>query len=274
MTNEVPIYFNIFECGRDIFNILDVTYERACMAIPKEKYYMNLLDTLIDHNDRHHLPLFNEGLRKSVSKVMAETEEEERNVKHNTNNVDMDTFCQSPVTTNIQRNIASVPNERQMLSEILAETIKGFKRLTLQSTIKDSAYYNSEDDDAESNPKSNQVVATHTSDGKKRKFADADTTNRNSAHKLLIKRIIPEIVPVIMAPIGPTNRDGVASSGGTLHAHCTIISKDIVADAARSAARVFKYPMVVNYKDTYRTIAWDGNTIVNPPYIDYPSSDC
>ena len=27
VTDEVPIYLNIFECGRNILNILDVTYE-------------------------------------------------------------------------------------------------------------------------------------------------------------------------------------------------------------------------------------------------------
>ena len=34
-TDEVPSYFNIFECCRDILNRLDMTYERACMATPK-----------------------------------------------------------------------------------------------------------------------------------------------------------------------------------------------------------------------------------------------
>ena len=31
VTHEVPSYFNIFECVGNIFNRLDVTYERACM---------------------------------------------------------------------------------------------------------------------------------------------------------------------------------------------------------------------------------------------------
>ena len=35
-TKEVPSYFNIFECGRNLLDRLDVTYERACMATPKE----------------------------------------------------------------------------------------------------------------------------------------------------------------------------------------------------------------------------------------------
>ena len=93
----------------------------------------------------------------------------------------MDNFChQSPVTTNSQGEIANMTNERQISSDIWAERIKGFNALTIQSKIKDSAYYNSEEDDAESDPNSDPKVATHTSEGKKRKVADTDTTNRNS----------------------------------------------------------------------------------------------
>ena len=55
---------------------------------------------------------------------MTETEEEERNAKHNANNVTIDTFCHSLVSINTQRNIANVTNERRISSEILAETIK------------------------------------------------------------------------------------------------------------------------------------------------------
>ena len=119
-------------------NRLDVTYERACMATKKEKYYLNLVETLMDHNDCHNAPLSNEKLRQAVSTVIVETEEEERDTKRNVNNVTMDTFIQSPVTTNTQRNKTDVPNERQISLDILAEMIKGFKGLTLQSTINNS----------------------------------------------------------------------------------------------------------------------------------------
>ena len=43
--------------------------------------------------------------------------------------------------------------------------MKVFKLLTLQSTINNSEYYNSEENVAESDPKSDPLVATHTSDG-------------------------------------------------------------------------------------------------------------
>ena len=52
---------------------------------------------------------------------MRELEDEELDVKRNSNNVTMDTFChQSSVTTNIQREIANVTNERQIPLDILA----------------------------------------------------------------------------------------------------------------------------------------------------------
>ena len=48
VTHEVPSYFNIFECGRNILNILDVTYEQSCMATPRDKYYTKMLETLVE----------------------------------------------------------------------------------------------------------------------------------------------------------------------------------------------------------------------------------
>ena len=86
----------------------------------------------------------------------------------------MDNFCQSHVTTNTQRENANTifTNERRNTLDMLAETLKG---LTLDSTINDSAYYNSDKSDAKGNP----LLATHTSDRKKRKVTDTDTTNGN-----------------------------------------------------------------------------------------------
>ena len=80
---------------------------------------------------------------------MSETEEEERDAELNSNNVTMDTFFhQSPVTTNTQGEITNMTNERRISLEILAETIKGYNGLTIQSTINDSEYYDSDEDDA------------------------------------------------------------------------------------------------------------------------------
>ena len=129
--------------------------------------------------------------------------------------------------------------------DILAETIKVFNGLTLQSTINDSAYYNSDEYEAESNPKINQLVAIQTSDGNKRKVTDTDTANINSPHKLLIEIIIPDIISFIILRINPPIADGVIASGGTLHARQKITLKEIVTYAAHSSACVFRYTTVV-----------------------------
>ena len=80
----------------------------------------------------------------------------------------MNTFCQSPVTTNTQVDNGNTifTSERRNNSDMLAEMLKV---LTLDSTIDTSAYYNSDEDDAEGDPKSDPLVATHTSEGKKEK---------------------------------------------------------------------------------------------------------
>ena len=97
----------------------------------------------------------------------------------------MDTFIQSPVTTNTPRKKTKVPNERRIYSESLSETIKRFNRLTLKSTINDYADYHSDKNEAKSDLKSDQVVATHTSDGNERKVTDTETIKGNSPNKLL-----------------------------------------------------------------------------------------
>ena len=230
-----------------------------------------MLETGVDYNDRNNVPFSNEKLIQAVSKVMAETEEEERDAKRNANNVTMDTFChQSPVTTNTQGKIANVKNERQISSDILEETIKGFNGLTIQSTINDSECYDLEEDDAESIPNSNPKVSTHTSDVKKRKFTDTDTTDGNSPHKLLINRLIPEIIPATIPPIDQMIAYDAVGSGETLHARCAILSKDIVLDAACSTARVFWTPADVSRNGTDGTTPRDGNTAIGSTRLASP----
>ena len=95
------------------------------MATTKEKYYTKMLETLVDYNDRNNAPLSNDKLQQAGIKVMSETEEEKIDAECNANNVTMDNLChQPPVTTNTQGKIPNVTNERRILSDILAETIK------------------------------------------------------------------------------------------------------------------------------------------------------
>ena len=65
VTKEMTSYFNIFKCGRNILGRLDVTYERACMVTPKDKYYNTFLNTLVDENIHKDKPLSKEASTSS-----------------------------------------------------------------------------------------------------------------------------------------------------------------------------------------------------------------
>ena len=118
---------------------------------------------MIEHNYCTNIPLSKEKLLQVINTIVEETEEEECN----TNNATTDTFIQPPVTTNTSREDTDVENERQISSDSLTETIKWFNKLTLDSTINDSADDHSNKNASKSDPKTNPLVATHTSDRKK-----------------------------------------------------------------------------------------------------------
>ena len=138
--------------------------------------------------------------------------------------------------------------------------------MTLHSTINNYGYYDSDRHDAESDPKSDQLVATHNNDAKKRKLNDTDTTNTNYRQKLLINQTIP----VIILPNDPPIVDGVAASRWTFHVRQTIALKEIVTNAACSGARVLSYTVVINQKYTNRKIPRDGKTSRSPPRLTTP----
>ena len=134
-------YSNIFKCGRNILDILDVTYERVCMATPKDKYYEKMLETLVDDNNRNGTLFSNEKIQQAVSKVMKETEAEFECFKE----ITMDTSFQP------------------------------FIQKKYISTINDSPYYDSDDqvdtisDSKEKvDPSSDPRVDTHITDGIKK----------------------------------------------------------------------------------------------------------
>ena len=51
MTEKVKSYFNIYNCGRNLLDRLDVTHQQVFMSTPKDKYYNALLDTLVKDNN-------------------------------------------------------------------------------------------------------------------------------------------------------------------------------------------------------------------------------
>ena len=135
------------------------------MATSRDKYNVKMLETLVYYNDRNNVPFSNEKLRQAIITVVVEMEENKRNIISDANNVTIDSLCQSPITTNTQGdNVNSIlTSKRQKKLDVLTERLKV---LTNDSTINDSAYYNSDKNDAESDPKSDPLVATHTSDRK------------------------------------------------------------------------------------------------------------
>ena len=104
------------------------------MANQEEEYYTDLLETMIEPNDRTKTPFKKEKLQQAINTIVEETEEEERNA----NNVTTDTFIHPPISTNAPREKTYVANERQIASNSLVETMKGINKLTLQSKINDS----------------------------------------------------------------------------------------------------------------------------------------
>ena len=62
------------------------------MATMKDKYFKNMLENIVNHNDLNNALMSNEKLRQAVSKFMVETEGEESKARYNSKNVTLNTF--------------------------------------------------------------------------------------------------------------------------------------------------------------------------------------
>ena len=129
--------FNVFECRRKLLDKLDVSYEKWCMATPKEEYFGEMLDHIIKQNHRHDTPMSNENLQEAVIRVM---KDEEIYAKRNFKNVITDTLFQSPVTVNAQNKYDNVTYDMKIALGILAEIIKEFKGCSIKLIINYSVY--------------------------------------------------------------------------------------------------------------------------------------
>ena len=109
------------------------------------------------------------------------------------------------------------------------------------------------------------MVDTPTSDRKKEKITDTDTTKENSPHKLSKTREIPATTQGIIPSVNQTTADGVLTSGRDLHAVRAVINKEIVTGTTRSAAGFLKDPPEENVKEIGGTIPVDRNTVGIPP---------
>ena len=90
------IYFNIIECGRNLLDQLDVTYQREFTESPlqqglyqispaRERYYDMMANKIIETNVGSEGTINNEELRKAITILKYEEEAgHERNIDHMT----------------------------------------------------------------------------------------------------------------------------------------------------------------------------------------------
>ena len=119
-------------------NKLNAVYEQALKITLRYKYYTEMYKTLVDYKDHNNTPLSNDKIQQAMNKVIAEEEVDERYITLDAHNLTMNTFCQSPVTTNTQGKNANAILTSEIINNLdaLAETLKGL-------TIKDDGYYDS-----------------------------------------------------------------------------------------------------------------------------------
>ena len=97
-------YFNIFECGRNLLDQLDVTYQRAFMASPvqeglyqpypaQERYYDQMTDSLIEAKVGSDGTINDEDLHKAIIVLKSKKEAEH---EHNILNMTQVDYYKSP----------------------------------------------------------------------------------------------------------------------------------------------------------------------------------
>ena len=126
VTNK-PSYFNLFKCGKNLLNRLEVMCERACIATSRDRYYTEIYKTLTDNNYCNNTPLSNEKIREAIRKV---TEEESI---LDANNVTADTFSHTSNTQRENSNAIFTIEKMDKLDD-LADALKDL-------TINDAGYY-------------------------------------------------------------------------------------------------------------------------------------
>ena len=87
-------YFNIFYCGRNLLDQLDVTYQRSFMAstvqeeyytlLARERYYDHLTKCVINSNVGSDGTIKNDTLNQAITDLKSE---EEAGHEHNINNM-------------------------------------------------------------------------------------------------------------------------------------------------------------------------------------------
>ena len=85
MIEKGTIYFNIFECGRNLLGQLEVTYQRAFMALPlqevlyqpspaQERYYDKMAEIIIKAKVGSDGTINNDEIHKAITQLKSEKE--------------------------------------------------------------------------------------------------------------------------------------------------------------------------------------------------------
>ena len=98
-----------------------MSYERACMATPREEYFTKMLDSLLEHNHRHGIPFSSKNVQEAVRRVM---EEEAKYAKRNVNNFTEVLFFLVPHHYQCTKEICKREKRETNCFGIHAETIK------------------------------------------------------------------------------------------------------------------------------------------------------
>ena len=154
MTNYF-IVSNVYEYGR---NNPDVSYERACMATEDNEYFMDILDTLNEYQDRHGQILSSKKLREAVLRVMDEKEGEmERNIINISDYMERVDDISDSKERVVEKSDSKEGVEDRNDSAGQVDVLNDSKNLVVDG----------------SDPKSDPIVATHTNSG----ILTSDTTN-------------------------------------------------------------------------------------------------
>ena len=96
-TEKVTSYFNIFKCGRNILDQLDVPNQQAFMATSaQDEYYKDMLKILIKANIRSDGKICNEKIQQALFYLRAELNlEHERSI----NNITCEDVYTCPMKT-------------------------------------------------------------------------------------------------------------------------------------------------------------------------------
>ena len=117
MTEKVTSYFNIFECGRNILDQLEVTHQRASMATSaQDEYYKEMAKSLMKVNIEGG-KLCNENIQQAVVDLREELYvEHECNIK----NISCDGVYTSPMK---KKDVSTINNSVYYESDDHTDTI-------------------------------------------------------------------------------------------------------------------------------------------------------